>query len=55
MKTLSVGIFALILTATSSIAGGCSKHNNANLEAMACTPGYTWDEETSACVQDPSA
>ena len=55
MKTISAGIFALILTATSSIAGGCAKLKNTNLEAMACNTGYTWDEKTSACVQDPSA
>ena len=55
MKTVSVGIFALILATTSSAAGNCSKHNKANLEAMACTAGYAWDENTAACVKDASA
>ena len=58
MKAISVSVFALILanTATSSFAGGCSKHNHdANLEAMACQVGYTWDEEAEACVEAPQA
>ena len=55
MKIISVGVFALILTATSSFAGNCSKHNKANLEAMACTAGYTWDETATECVKDASA
>ena len=55
MKTVSVGIFALILATTSAAAGNCSKHNKANLEAMACTAGYAWDENTAACVKDASA
>jgi hypothetical protein len=55
MKKVTVGIFALILTSTSSYAGNCSKHNKANLEAMACTAGYTWDETVAVCVKDASA
>tara|TARA_B100001173_G_scaffold253394_1_gene224761 strand:+ start:131 stop:298 length:168 start_codon:yes stop_codon:yes gene_type:complete len=55
MNKFSVGIFALIMTATSSFAGNCSKHNKANLEAMACTAGYTWDETAAECVKDASA
>ena len=55
MKTVSVGVFALILAATSATAGNCSKHNKANLETMACTAGYAWDETTAACVKDASA
>ena len=58
MKAISISVFALILanTATSSFAGGCSKHNgDANLEAMACQAGYTWDEEAEACVEAPQA
>jgi hypothetical protein len=55
MKKVTVGIFALILTSTSSFAGNCSKHNKANLEAMACTAGYTWDETVAVCVKDASA
>ena len=54
MKAITVSVFALILTSTSSFAGGCSKHN-ANLEAMACQVGYTWDEEAEACVEAPQA
>ena len=50
MKAISVSVFRLILTSKSSFVGGCSKHNHdANLEAMACQFGYTWDEE--ACVE----
>ena len=50
MKAISVSVFGLILTSKSSFVGGCSKHNHdANLEAMACQFGYTWDEE--ACVE----
>ena len=52
MKKVTVGIFALILTSTSSFAGNCSKHNKANLEAMACEAGFTWNETASECVQD---
>lgn len=56
MKEVSVAVFALILTATSSFAGGCSKHNHdANLEAMACEVGTTWDAEEKACVEAPQA
>ena len=54
MKTISVSVFALILTTTSSFAGGCSKHNH-DLEAMACQVGTTWDEEAEACVEAPQA
>ena len=55
-KKLSLSVFALVLTATSSFAGGCSKHNHdANLEAMACQVGYIWDEEAEACVEAPQA
>ena len=55
MKTIAVSVFALILTATSSLAGNCSKHNDINLEAMSCQAGYTWDAETETCVQAPQA
>ena len=52
MKAISVSVFALIITATSSFAGGCSKHNhNVNLEGLAGQVGVTWDEE--ACLQAP--
>ena len=55
MKELSVAVFALILTASASFAGGCSKHNHTNLEAMSCQVGYTWDDEAKECVQAPQA
>ena len=55
MKTLSVSVLALVLTASASLAGGCSKHNHTNLEAMSCQVGYTWDDEAKECVQAPQA
>ena len=55
MKEISVAVFAHILTASTSFAGGCSKHNNANLEAMSCQIGYTWRDEAKECVQAPQA
>ena len=55
MKAISAGVFALILTASSSFAGGCSKHNNTNLEAMSCQVGFTWDDDAKECVQAPQA
>ena len=41
MKALSTSIFILVMTASSVFAGNCAKHNKANLEAMACEPGFT--------------
>ena len=55
MKTIAASVFALILTATSSLAGNCSKHNDIKLEAMSCQAGYTWDAEAETCVQAPQA
>ena len=55
MKTLLINIFALILTTSTSFAGGCSKHNDVNLEAMSCQVGYNWDDEAKECVQAPQA
>ena len=55
MKAISVSVFALVLTASASFAGGCSKHNNTNLEAMSCQVGYTWDDDAKECVQAPQA
>ena len=55
MKAVLVSAFALILTASASLAGGCSKHDHTNLEAMSCQVGYTWDEEVEECVQAPQA
>ena len=45
MKEISIAAFAFILTASTSFAGGCSKHSDVNLEAMSCQVGYTWDDE----------
>ena len=55
MKTIAVSVVALILTATSSLAGNCSKHTAVNLEAMSCQAGYTWDAEAETCVKAPQA
>ena len=55
MKEISVTMFAFILTASASFAGGCSKHNDVNLEAMSCQIGYAWDDEAKECVQAPQA
>ena len=55
MKALSLSALALIMTAATSFAGGCSKHEHTNLEAMSCQVGYKWDEEAKTCVQAPQA
>ena len=52
MKALSTSIFILVMTASSVFAGNCAKHNKANLEAMACESGFTWNETTAECVKD---
>ncbi len=52
MKTLSTGIFILTMTASGVFAGNCAKHNKANLEAMACESGFTWNETLAECVKD---
>lgn len=52
MKFLSATIFILTISASSLFAGNCAKHNKANLEAMACEVGFTWNENASECVQD---
>ena len=52
MKVLSRSIFILVMTASSVFAGNCAKHNKANLEAMACESGFTWNETTAECVKD---
>ena len=52
MKALSTSISILVMTASSVFAGNCSKHNKANLEAMACESGFTWNETTAECVKD---
>ena len=52
MKALSKSIIILTMTASSVFAGNCAKHNKANLEAMACESGFTWNETTAECVKD---
>jgi hypothetical protein len=52
MKSISASFFILAITASSLFAGNCAKHNKANLEAMACETGFTWNEASSECVQD---
>ena len=55
MKAITATAFALILSTSSVFAGGCSKHNKANLEAMSCQTGFTWDENAGECVEAPNA
>ena len=55
MKIFLAGIFAFVVSVSSSFAGNCAKHNNAKLEAMSCQAGYSWDETSAECVQDASA
>ena len=52
MKILSASILAIILTTSSLYAGNCAKHNKANLEAMACEAGFSWNETSAECVKD---
>ena len=52
MKSILASFFILTVTASSLFAGNCAKHNKANLEAMACETGFTWNEASSECVQD---
>ena len=52
MKTISASIFILTVTASSLLAGNCANHNKANLEAMSCEAGFTWNETKAECVQD---
>ena len=58
MKALAASAFVLIMTTTSSFAGGegCPyMKNKINLQAMSCATGYTWNEEAGECVQDANA
>ena len=52
MKSLSTSFFILVMAASSVFAGNCAKHNKANLEAMACEAGFTWNETSAECVKD---
>ena len=55
MKAVTATVFALILSTSSVFAGNCSEHNKANLEAMSCQTGYTWDENAGGCIEAPNA
>ena len=52
MKIISASFFVLTMTASSLLAGNCAKHNKANLEAMSCEAGFTWNETNAECIQD---
>ena len=58
MKTFAISTFVLIMTATNSFAwgeSGCASKNKANLQAMSCATGYSWNEEAGECVPDANA
>ena len=52
MKALATNILILTMTASAVFAGNCAKHNKANLEAVACEAGFTWNETSEECVKD---
>ena len=52
MKTVTASIFILSICASSLLAGNCANNNKANLEAMSCEAGFTWNETKAECVQD---
>ncbi len=53
MKIVSASFLVLTMTASSLLAAGnCANKNKANLEAMACEAGFTWNEIKAECVQD---
>ena len=52
MKIVTASCFVLTITASSLSAGNCANHNKANLEAMSCEAGFTWNETKAECVQD---
>ena len=55
MKIFILSNVTMVLTATGSLAGNCTKHNKTNMEAMSCEVSYTRDEVSAACVRDASA
>nr|AOE06763.1 hypothetical protein [uncultured bacterium] len=57
MKTVTASLFVLIMTATSSFAWGegCASKNKANLQAMSCEAGWSWDEQAGECVETPTS
>ena len=52
MKILSTSVLAIIVGTSSLHAGNCAKHNKANLEAMSCEAGYSWNETSAECIKD---
>ena len=52
MKIVAASGLILTMTASSLLAGNCANHNKANLEAMSCEAGFTWNETKAECVQD---
>ena len=48
MKTIAGSVFALILTATSSLAGNCAKHN----QSYVMSGWLHLGAEAETCVQD---
>lgn len=52
MKFVSASFLVLTMSASSLLAGNCANHNKANLEAMSCEAGFTWNETKAECVQD---
>ena len=57
MKTVTGTLFVLIMTATSSFAGGagCASKDKINLQAMSCAAGWSWDEQAGECVETPTS
>ena len=52
MKTLTLSLFALVLSAPFALADGCDSHSKET--SMSCEVGQTWNAETQHCV-DTSA
>jgi hypothetical protein len=52
MRVLAASFLIINITASNLFAGNCAKHNKANLEAMACESGFTWNETLAECVKD---
>ena len=57
MKTIIASLFVLLMTVTSSFAWGegCASKNKANLQAMSCEAGWSWDEQAGECVEKPTS
>ena len=57
MKTVTASLFVLVMTATSSFAGGagCASKDKVNLQAMSCEAGWSWDEQAGECVETPTS